>query len=57
MIGFMLVLIPNFNPIFNSLATKEGLMFLSYSLAIATGYVICAQGAKKAYIRIFKSWL
>jgi hypothetical protein len=57
LLGFMLVLVPNFDPIFNSLAFGRGDEFIGYSLVVATGYVISAQVAKKAYIKLFDSWL
>jgi Mg2+-importing ATPase len=57
-IGFALVLTPNLQPVFGSLASvKNGYEFIGFSLAIAACYSLSAQFTKMGYVKIFRSWL
>jgi Mg2+-importing ATPase len=54
-IGFVLVLTPNLQPIFGSLAFKDGFIFVGCSFAIAACYTLTAQFTKMGYVKLFNS--
>jgi Mg2+-importing ATPase len=53
LIGFILVLVPGLQPIFSSLTQGDGLKFFGISFGIVGGYILSAQLAKMAYIKLF----